>query len=125
MATLPLRRTQVLASYRFAGIRRSDPRRVQIAILAIYTLLAQTVLPVLVLPGTATVTADHWGSAVALLFVLLNVGNLMTYRVRRAHLIAAFWGTYAACQALLLLLQHQPLYLWWGGVSAGAVLLVA
>ncbi len=81
------------------------------------------VVSVLMLPGQATITPGQWGAAIVLLFVVSNLGYLMTYRVRRFHLIGAFWGSYAIFHAAVLLIQHKPLYLWWGGVTSGAVLL--
>lgn len=71
------------------------------------------------------VTPGQWGDSWVMLFLVLNLGFFIIYRVRRLHLVAAFVASFAAFGLARSVLELTSVYSVYASMVSGAFLLFA
>lgn len=69
------------------------------------------------------VTPGQWGDSWVMLFLILNLGFFIIYRVRRLHLVAAFVASFAAFGLARSALELTSVYSVYASMVSGAFLL--
>lgn len=69
------------------------------------------------------VTPGQWGDSWVMLFLILNLGFFIIYRVRRLHLVAAFAAGFAAFGLVRSALELSSVYSVYASMVSGAFLL--
>lgn len=78
----------------------------------------------LALPWTlGRVTPGQWGRSWVMLFLILNLGFFIIYKVRRLHLVAAFVASFAAFGLVRTVLGVSSLYSLYAFMVSGSFLL--